>query len=213
VSDSGTGIDREAQAHVFEPFYTTKEVGKGTGLGLAIAYGIVKKHNGSIRVSSEAGRGTTIDIYLPLTERPVGDEPREHRKPPPSGAETVLLVEDDLLVREVTKSILADHGYTVLEAADGEDAVKKFRENQDRVDLVLCDMVMPKMNGREACREFRKTRPDIRTIFMSGYAANIIAQKDIAEEGIAFLSKPLDPHELLTKVRAALDAEHGTVKE
>jgi signal transduction histidine kinase len=205
VSDNGTGIDPVSRAHVFEPFYTTKEVGKGTGLGLSIAYGIVRTHGGSIDVSSEPDRGTAVKIYLPLTEMQEGRTPHAHQAPPPSGTETLLLAEDEDLVREATRAILTDHGYTVIEAVDGYDAVRKFREAADRVQLVLCDIVMPRMNGLEACREIKKLRPDVKTIFMSGYTGDIIAQQGITEDGASFLAKPLTPHELLTRIRTVLD--------
>ncbi|MDH4164556.1 MAG: PhnD/SsuA/transferrin family substrate-binding protein, partial [Nitrospirota bacterium] len=150
VADSGVGIEKERQEHIFEPFYTTKEVGKGSGLGLAIAYGIVKKHNGFIHLYSEPGLGTTFRIYLPLTAASPRRAAEADAGIPARGSETILLVEDEEIVRTVTRTMLEDHGYSVIEAVDGENAVQVFRENQDRIQLVLCDLVMPRMNGKEA---------------------------------------------------------------
>ena len=206
LSDSGMGIEKVAQQHIFEPFYTTKEVGKGTGLGLAIVYGIVKKHNGSIQLYSEPRQGTTIRIYLPLTAQQSPDIPLDERDPHPIGTETILLVEDEAIVRQVTKATLEDHGYSVIEAVDGQEAVQLFQENRDRIRLVLFDVIMPRMNGRECYEKIRSLCPQVKTVFMSGYTADIIAQQGIAENGVPFISKPLNPAELLQTVRAVLDA-------
>jgi len=207
VSDTGSGMDGDTQKHIFEPFYTTKQVGRGTGLGLAIVYGIVKKHNGYIHVYSEPGKGTTFRIYVPLLCSWKADTANERPKPAPSGTETVLLVEDEKSVREVAAAMLSRFGYSVLEAIDGEDAVKLFLENSDKVDLVLCDLIMPRKDGKEAYDEIVKLRPGIKWIFMSGYTADIISQKAIIEEGARFISKPLVPAELLSAVRDALDSD------
>jgi signal transduction histidine kinase/CheY-like chemotaxis protein len=185
--------------------YTTKEVGKGTGLGLAIVYGIIKKHGGSIHLYSEPDKGTTFRIYLPLTTEQPGTDSIAGLATPATGTETILLVEDEEMVRGVTRSILEDHGYAVIEAEDGIDAVRVFQRNEDRIKLVLCDLVMPRMNGREACERIKEIRPDVKTVFMSGYTADIIAQQGIVEAGIEFLSKPLNPSDLLQKIRSVLD--------
>jgi two-component system cell cycle sensor histidine kinase/response regulator CckA len=204
VSDSGVGMDKKTQAHLFEPFYTTKEVGKGTGLGLAITYGIIKKHHGFIYVDSQPGEGTTFNIYLPLVKAEAKEVRREENVPPSSGHETILLVEDESVVRQVTKDMLEEFGYTVIEAIDGDEGVRVFRENQQRIQLVLCDLIMPHKNGKEVYEEIRKMRPDIKVIFMSGYTADIIEQQGIHEMGINFISKPTATSELLEKIREVL---------
>ncbi len=208
VSDTGTGMDAETLEHIFEPFYTTKEAGKGTGLGLAIAYGIMRKHNGSILVQSTPGQGSQFRIYLPLIASlaPAREEIEELL---PAGAETVLLVEDEKSVREVARMILEAYGYTVLEATNGHEALNMFREDPKRVDLLICDLVMPGMNGRETYEAIKKLRPTISVIFMSGYTADIIAQKGIMDEGINFLSKPINPSTLLKKIREVLMKDHS----
>jgi PAS domain S-box-containing protein len=205
VSDSGTGMEKETLEHIFEPFFTTKEVGKGTGLGLSIVYGIIKKHNGFINVYSEPGKGTSFKIYLPLKpslEREIHAAPALSL---PRGTETLLLAEDDAAVRQMAKSTLEEFGYTVLEACDGAQAVEVFQQNRDRIHLVLSDLIMPKMNGWEAYAAIRKIRPDIKVVFSSGYTADIIAQKGSLDAGVSFLSKPMNPSELLRKIRDALD--------
>ena len=206
VSDSGCGIDKTSQEHIYEPFFTTKEVGKGTGLGLAIVYGIIHKHNGLIHLSSESGVGTTFKIYLPLIPSVVKHVSHAGSVMTPSGTETILLVEDDDAVRAVTKAMLEEFGYTVVEAADGEEAVKLFRENKGTIHLVLCDLIMPKMNGNEVFERIKKIRPDIKGIFTSGYTSDIIVQKGILEDGVNFISKPLNPTSLCNKVREVLES-------
>jgi PAS domain S-box-containing protein len=209
VSDTGTGMDESTVKKIFEPFFTTKEIGKGTGLGLSIVHGIVKQHNGSIEVSSAPGKGTTFTIYLPAERRELGALRLREQEAPRGGAETVLVADDDDEVRKTTRSVLTESGYTVLEAVDGEDAVKKFRKNRKKVALVLLDVIMPKKNGKEAYDEIKKSKPEIRAIFTSGYAENIIAQKGIITEGLHFIAKPVPPKELLVKVREILDAKNS----
>jgi len=202
-ADTGMGIDEETRKRIFEPFFTTKEVGKGTGLGLSMVYGIIKQHEGFINVYSEPGRGTNIKIYLPLIDQIAGGKETKESFIPPRGTETVLLVEDDERVRKVTLSALEDSGYHVILAVNGEDGVSKFKENKDCIQLCISDMVMPKKGGREAYEEMRKIRPDLRVIFMSGYAAD--KTKAILEEGLDFISKPVSPSDFLRKVREVLD--------
>ena len=205
VADSGSGMEKNVEAHIFEPFFTTKEVGKGTGLGLAIVYGIVKKHGGFITVASAPGQGTTFTIYLPLKAPPKKGARRRKPERIPSGDETILLIEDDPAVRQVTRSILEEFGYSVLEAADGEMGQEVFRNNQERIHLILCDLIMPKRNGRETIAAIQKIRPGAKAIFMSGYTSDVIAGKGIADAGAHLLLKPLNPSVLLKKVRDVLD--------
>jgi len=178
--DTGTGMDKETCEHIFEPFFTTKEVGKGTGLGLAMVYGTIKQHDGFINVYSEPGSGATFRIYLPLIaaasklSAPVMDEPDESCR----GHETILLAEDQPDVREITKRLLEEFGYRVIEAANGEDALERFKEEDGAIDLLMLDMKMPKKGGSETYEEIKKIKYDIKVIFMSGYSEEIMQLKD-----------------------------------
>ncbi len=205
VSDTGSGMSPEVRSRVFEPFFTTKEAGKGTGLGLAIVQGIVEKHGGHVTVDSGPGRGTTVTVFLPRRDADVPAAAARRGEPIPRGRETILLVEDEAAVRQVTRSMLEEFGYTVLEAADGVSAQYVFRENRERVDLVLCDLLMPRLNGRETLAGLREMRPEVPAVFISGYTADVIAQKGLADEGVSLLLKPLDPGTLLRTVRQVLD--------
>lgn len=205
LSDTGTGMDAKTKEKIFDPFFTTKEVGKGTGLGLSTVYGIIKQHHGDITVYSEPGMGTTFRIYLPLLSGLVSASPEAEPVFPAGGNETVLLAEDDAAVRKVTCTMLERSGYTVIEAADGEEALSKFREYQDRIHLVILDVIMPRMNGKAVYDELRKLRPDVRTLFTSGHTGDVIQKKGVVEEGMNFLSKPAALSELLQKVREVLD--------
>jgi len=207
VSDTGIGMDDGTKERIFEPFFTTKEVGKGTGLGLSIVYGIIKQHGGYINVYSESGKGTTFKIYLPILKSGIKETELMPSIPAARGAETVLMAEDDAAVRTIAREVFEQFGYTVIEARDGEDAVKKFLENKDNVHLVVLDVLMPKKNGKEAYEEIRKIRPDVKVIFTSGYTADILNKKGILEEGINFLSKPISTNDLIRKVREVLDTE------
>ncbi|MBI5632286.1 MAG: response regulator [Nitrospirae bacterium] len=203
-SDNGSGIEQKVQEHIFEPFFTTKETGKGTGLGLAVVYGIIKNHGGAIHLYSEPGQGTTFRIYLPVSETAAAKNGGLPAEAVPHGTETILLVEDNADTRRVTKMLLEEFGYTVLEAVDGEDAIAVFRDKQDRIDLILSDLIMPKKNGKDACQEMAKIRPGVKTILMSGYTADILTQKGSLDPGMHFISKPLSPSTLLNKVREVL---------
>jgi two-component system cell cycle sensor histidine kinase/response regulator CckA len=206
VTDTGDGMDDKTRERVFEPFFTTKEVGKGTGLGLAIVYGIVKQHNGYINVYSEPRRGTTFKIYLPAFKtdaKPI--QPAGPPAPPKRGTETVLLAEDDTILRNLARAVLEGHGYIVIEAVDGQEAIDKLRLYQDRIQLLIVDVVMPKKNGKEVYEEAQRITPGLKALFASGYPADIIQKKGILEEGIKFVSKPIAPVDLLRKVRDVLD--------
>jgi signal transduction histidine kinase/CheY-like chemotaxis protein len=206
VADTGVGMNGLTQARIFEPFFTTKEMGKGTGLGLSMVYGIVKQHEGYITVYSEPGMGTTFEIYLPLVEP--SKREIESMKPAEAlrGTETVLVAEDDETVRTFAMTLLTESGYTVIGAPDGEQALAKFKENEDRVRLLIFDVIMPKMNGKDAFEEIRKSRPDVKVLFMSGYAADIFEKKNIPEQGLNLVLKPIAPTEFLKKVRETLDS-------
>ena len=207
VSDNGCGMDAQTQAHIFEPFFTTKEVGKGTGLGLATVYGIVKQSEGTIWVYSEVGRGTTFKIYLPCTERPVKEDGVEADNFELfQGTETVLLVEDEEVVREMATEILRDSGYHVLEAKHGHEAMKLGRQHSGTIHLMLTDVVMPQMSGRELAEQLTPLRRDMKVLYMSGYTDDAIVHHGVLEEGTAFIGKPFTPSALARKVREILDA-------
>ena len=206
VSDTGTGMDEKTRDKIFEPFFTTKELGKGTGLGMAIVYGIVKQHNGFISVQSEPQVGTAFHIYLPLINKDrEGDETAVSEPPPRGGTETVLLAEDEAVVRDLVEEILTGSGYRVILAEDGQDAVAKFKANRDQIKLILMDMIMPKMSGKEACDKIRKLGTDVRVIYTSGYTMDAIQSHDVLDEGAELIMKPIHPLELLRKVRETLD--------
>jgi PAS domain S-box-containing protein len=207
LTDTGTGMDAKTAEMIFEPFFTTKEMGRGTGLGLSMVYGIVKQHEGYINVYTEPGQGTAFKIYLPLAGRTQqsNEAPRDLPKPLRGGAETILVAEDDPSIRQLAKSVLEEFGYTVVEASDGEEAIEKIRAGQDRIKLLLLDVIMPKKNGKEVYDEAKKLVPGIKVLFASGYTADIIHRKGIVEEGQDFISKPLSPGELLKKIREVLE--------
>lgn len=211
VSDTGTGMDEGTKARLFEPFFTTKESGKGTGLGLSMVYGTVKQHNGHINVYSEPGRGTTFRIYLPLIKAEKTIDEREAVPELKGGLETVLVAEDEEDVREFVKEALAGYGYQVIAASDGEEAVRLYMENRDKIQVVLFDVIMPKKNGREAYEEIKKATPKVKAVFMSGYPAATVSRQNILDKGMVFISKPMTCNELLTKVREALDGPGGSV--
>jgi two-component system cell cycle sensor histidine kinase/response regulator CckA len=206
ISDTGEGMDGKTREKIFEPFFTTKEVGKGTGLGLSAAYGIIKQHEGFISVYSEPGIGTSFKIYLPIISSEVrGEEKSDAEASLTRGTETILLVEDDESVRVLVRIVLEKQGYTVIEAVDGMDAVKKFMENKDKIHLLLSDLIMPNMNGKEAYDEMRVWRPELKAIFSSGYAPDLVREKMWLESGVVLISKPIMPYALLKKVRTLLD--------
>lgn len=205
VSDTGTGMDEKTKGKIFEPFFTTKEMGRGTGLGLSIVYGIIKQHGGEIHPYSEPGKGTTFKIYLPLAQKESKETVEVELSLPKRGSETILLAEDSADVREVIKITLECAGYKVVEAVDGEDAINRFVENKEKVDLVITDVIMPRKSGKEVYDEIKKIKPLIKVLFTSGYTADMIGRKGITEEGAAFISKPANPYDFLIKVREILD--------
>ena len=206
VEDTGTGMDERIKDRIFEPFFTTKEVGKGTGLGLSMVYGIIKQHDGYINVYSEPGRGTTFRILLPLIQSKAEEIKHGDSLKVKSGTETILLAEDDAQVRNLLKEILSKAGYHVNEASDGSEAVEVFHKKRDDINLLILDVIMPKMNGKETYKKIIQMRPDIKVIFISGYNEDVIHKKGMLEVGLNFISKPVAPGQLLTKVREVLDA-------
>jgi CheY-like chemotaxis protein len=211
VSDTGCGMDKDTQAHIFEPFFTTKEQGKGTGLGLATVYGIVQQSGGHIYVYSEVGAGTTFKIYLPsVTGAP---EAARKRVVPTGGLETILLVEDDASLRKLARLALESRGgYRVLEASDGERARLFAGEQKGPIHLLLTDVVMPGMNGRELSEALAGLHPDMKILFMSGYTDDTVVRHGVLEKGMAFLQKPFTPDSLLRKVRDVLDTRPDAIR-
>lgn len=207
VTDTGVGMDDETRQKIFDPFFTTKEVGRGTGLGLSMAYGIIRQHNGHINVYSEMGKGSTFRIYLPLSET-VGEVTEAAAATMPRGGkETILVAEDNEEVRGLIRSVLEGFGYTVITAGDGEEALHKFRENEDRIKLVILDVIMPRKNGKEVYDEITRTNPGMKVLFSSGYTADVISTKGVLEGKMDFISKPVTPHDLLNKIREILDRQ------
>jgi PAS domain S-box-containing protein len=208
VSDNGCGMDDETMAHLFEPFFTTKELGKGTGLGLATVYGVVKQNNGLINVSSEPGRGTTFTIYLPrhLTET-VSLPEKDEEKPSGRGHETVLLVEDEPAILQMIKRILEREGYSVVAAGTPGEAIRLARELAGDIHLLVTDVVMPEMNGRDLAKNILTLYPRLRVLFMSGYTTNVIAHHGVIDEGVNFIEKPFTKGVFTHKVREVLNRE------
>jgi len=205
VTDTGRGMDKQTLERVFEPFFTTKDIGKGTGLGLATVYGLVKQHGGMIDAYSEVGLGSTFRVYLPLIKsaRPVSGQMPE---PVASGGnETILLAEDEPTVRLVSVKMLENAGYTVLVAEDGRQALRLLEEHAGEIDLAILDVVMPELGGRAVYDRIRKTWPDVRVLFASGYSANAVHTNFVLEEGLSLIQKPYAGNELLRKVRELLD--------
>jgi hypothetical protein len=210
VTDTGVGMTPEIQSRIFDPFFTTKESGKGTGLGLATVFGIVKQSGGHICVYSEPGHGTTFKIYLPRTDRPAEPLAPEANLPASMrGSETILLVEDEDQLRTLAKTILARHGYDVLEARHGDEALAICRTHTAKIDLIVTDVIMPRMTGPELRQQMGGIRPETKVLFMSGYPDNSIVHHGVLERGIMFLAKPVTPDALLRKVREVLNEPVG----
>jgi CheY-like chemotaxis protein len=206
VSDDGCGMDRETLDHIFEPFYTTKDIGEGTGLGLATVYGIAKQNEGFVNVYSEPGKGTTFRIYLPRFEG--GERTRADRQDQAEtigGNETILLVEDEKSIRLTMRLFLEKLGYMVLAAEKPEKARTLLSSHAGTIDLLITDVVMPGMSGRELAESLTADHPDMRVLYMSGYTANVIAHRGVLEDGVDFLSKPITQAQLARKVREILD--------
>jgi CheY-like chemotaxis protein len=198
-------MDHTVRSQAFEPFFTTKEVGEGSGLGLSTVYGLVKQHRGFVHVYSEVDKGTTFKIYLPLAERRAETVGSKLKGPVRAGNETILLAEDDPMVRDLTCTLLERSGYTVLTAADGNEAVAIFEENADRIDMLLLDVIMPGLGGRGVFDAIRQVRPDMPALFASGYSMNAIHTDFVLDEGLTLIQKPAERDELLRKVREVLD--------
>jgi signal transduction histidine kinase/CheY-like chemotaxis protein len=214
VSDNGCGMDKEILNNIFEPFFTTKDVDKGTGLGLAMVYGIVKQNNGFINIYSEPDKGTTIKIYLPGQKAKTVDMGEESIiEVLPGRGETILLVEDDLPILQLTETILSGLGYAVLAAGTPGEALKLAREYADDIHLLLTDVIMPEMNGRELAERLQSFNPNLLWMFMSGYTANAIAHHGVLDKGVHFIQKPFSKKDLAKIVRKALDEEKNCVKK
>ena len=208
VSDNGCGMDKETQSHLFEPFFTTKEQGKGTGLGLSTVYGIIKQSGGNIWVYSELGQGTSFKIYLPTVEEEVETyKTAALFSPPPGGTETILLVEDEEAVRTMISKVLQSGGYTVLEAQHGVEALRVCKKHSGPIHLMISDVVMPQMSGRELAGRLALRRPEMRVLYISGYPDNAIVHHGVLETGTAFLQKPFTLNALEYKVREVLDGQ------
>jgi PAS domain S-box-containing protein len=205
VSDTGEGIDEKIVNQIFEPFFSTKEVGKGSGLGLSIVYGVVKQHDGMITVTSSPGRSSLFSIYLPLTTEPPVKQKSEESRQPLNGTETVLVAEDDAAVRDLVKQVLEEFGYRVIVAANGVEALAKFKANKERIQLVLLDVIMPKMNGKDTLDKIQAEKPGIKAIFMSGYTKDLLDKNEADQRQFHFIQKPVSSRDLLTKVREVLD--------
>jgi len=208
VSDNGCGMDKETMSHLFEPFFTTKEPGKGTGLGLSTIYGIVKQNNGFINAYSEPGVGTTFKVYLPRAEGATATGRVEAEVAAPrGGTETVLVVEDEAAILELARESLEELGYTVLTAKSPEEAMRRGEEQAGPIQLLITDVVMPQMNGRQLAERLGAVRSGLKCLYMSGYTADVIAHRGVLDEGVSFIAKPFSLTTLAEKVREVLDHE------
>jgi two-component system cell cycle sensor histidine kinase/response regulator CckA len=205
VGDTGVGMDSLTAGRAFEPFFTTKPTGEGTGLGLATVYGIVKQSGGSIWLYSEPGQGTTFKVYLPIVSGAPAAEPRRELAPVAEAGETVLLVEDEANVRGILSRALREQGYHVLEAPQGRVAVELAAARESRIDLVVADVVMPELGGRELAARLRELRPELPILFISGYTGHDVVERGLIERDWPFLPKPVAPEVLARKVRELLD--------
>jgi CheY-like chemotaxis protein len=207
VSDTGRGIDRETMAHIFDPFYTTKGLAEGTGLGLAMVYGIVKSHGGHITCSSEPGVGSTFGIYFPTIEQEVESEKKVDFGLPQGGTETILLIDDEELIRDLGKETLTAFGYKVLTASDGESGLELYKKEQKCIDLVVLDLIMPGMSGRRCLDEFLSINPKVKVIVASGYSDNGPMQETIEAGAKSFIGKPYQTKQFLKIIRDVIDGD------
>lgn len=213
VSDNGCGMDQKALSHLFEPFFTTKEIGNGTGLGLATTYGIIKQNNGFINVYSEPEAGTTFKIYLPCCKAHEDKTPDvSSSETNLSGNETILLVEDEPMILELAETMLIRLGYKIVTANSAEEAIRQARNHDGKIDLLMTDVVMPEMNGRDLASKLIVLHPNLKHLFMSGYTANVIAHHGVLDEGVNFIQKPFTLKDLSTKVRNVLDEASQTFR-
>lgn len=210
VSDDGCGMDKETLENIFEPFFTTKEMGKGTGLGLAIIYGIVKQNNGFIEVETELGEGTSFKIYLPRLKGVGEEKPQKMAHETPLGrGETILIVEDDLSVLQMAQQLFKDLGYAVLTVSTPLEALNLSRKYRGEIHVLLTDVVLPEMSGKDLADEIEKIRPGIRILFMSGYPADVIAHHGILYEDVHFVEKPFTAETLAKKIQEVLGTDNA----
>jgi CheY-like chemotaxis protein len=202
-------MDQDTKARIFEPFFTTKETGKGTGLGLSMVYGIVKQHEGLIEVYSEVGHGTTFKIYLPVAQETATEEVQEAKAPSIGGSETILIAEDEEPLRSLARSVLEDLGYTVLVASNGEEAVDIYNANGRHIDLVILDVVMPRMGGQDAYDQIRSSGSSVPIIFMTGYSAEMVRSRFRETVDVSLLQKPYSIEGFASKVREVLELAHA----
>ena len=205
VTDSGYGMDEATRSRLFEPFFTTKSAGKGTGLGLSTVFGIIQQSGGSLEVTSQPEKGTTVRVYLPRIDQPVSVEPAERQKKMARGTETILVVEDDEMVRNLVKETLKREGYRVLDAAGPVDARRIAEKQKGSIDLLITDVVMPKVSGVDLAQEIMKRRPALKVLFMSGYTDNAVMDRGLLDKDAAFLQKPFTPGVLAARVREVLE--------
>jgi CheY-like chemotaxis protein len=202
IIDNGTGMDEETRKRVFDPFFTTKEVDEGTGLGLSTVYGITQQHGGWVTCDTKLGEGTTFSVFLPTTTQGIGGDDKDSKADGPRGTETILVIEDEAMVRKVTGRMLENSGYRVLEAVDGMEGMAIFKEQRESISLLLLDLSMPGMSGREVLAEVRRIDPRVPVLILTGYS--VMDEDNIRPEMV--VQKPFDQNDLAHKVRAALEA-------
>jgi CheY-like chemotaxis protein len=210
VSDTGTGMDEATRARLFEPFFTTKGAGKGTGLGLSTVFGIIKQSGGSVEVYTEPGRGTSVKVYLPIIDQPVALEKSDRQKAATRGNETILVVEDDEMVRHLVRETLERAGYRILDASGPLEARRIAEGSREPIQLMITDVVMPKVSGRELAEMLAPKRPEMKVLYMSGYTDNAIVNSGLLQKEVAFLQKPFTPAALTDKVREVLEGDSRT---
>ena len=206
VSDTGSGMDEATKQRLFEPFFTTKAPGKGTGLGLSTVFGIVKQSGGTVEVYSEPGSGSSVKVYFPRVDQPVPVQEEARKRQSPRGTETILLVEDDEMVRNLVCETLEREGYKVIGAADPLEAQRIAEGHRNKIQLLITDVVMPRLNGKELANALVERRPDLKVLYMSGYTDSAIVNSGILQKEVAFLQKPFTPAALAAKVRDVLES-------